>query len=201
MYLEERYPQYDGLNLTFETREGILKHCSRANALKLEAQEPHGVAARFLTGQQTSLEGQLANLADAIAYNAHDVDDGVRSGLISLEQLQSVPLFAHFYTQTLAEYPQLAQPHAQRRLLYETIRRMLSAQVYDVIHTTRLHIAQAGVQHVDDVRACGQRLVRFSDAMQTQSQALKHFLFSSSVPPRAGDAHHGCCAPNGARAV
>ena len=176
-YLEERYPQYDGLNLTFETREGILKHCSRANALKLEAQEPHGVAARFLTGQQTSLEGQLANLADAIAYNAHDVDDGVRSGLISLEQLQSVPLFAHFYTQTLAEYPQLAQPHAQRRLLYETIRRMLSAQVYDVIHTTRLHIAQAGVQHEDDVRACGQRLVRFSDAMQTQSQALKHFLF------------------------
>lgn len=176
-YLEERYPQYDGLNLTFETREGILKHCSRANALKLEAQEPHGVAARFLTGQQTSLEGQLANLADAIAYNAHDVDDGVRSGLISLEQLQSVPLFANFYTQTLAEYPQLAQPHAQRRLLYETIRRMLSAQVYDVIHTTRLHIAQAGVQHVDDVRACGQRLVRFSDAMQTQSQALKHFLF------------------------
>ena len=176
-YLEERYPQYDGLNLTFETREGILKHCSRANALKLEAQEPHGVAARFLTGQQTSLEGQLANLADAIAYNAHDVDDGVRSGLISLEQLQSVPLFAHFYTQTLAEYPQLAQPDAQRRLLYETIRRMLSAQVYDVIHTTRLHIAQAGVQHVDDVRACGQRLVRFSDAMQTQSQALKHFLF------------------------
>lgn len=175
--LEERYPQYDGLNLTFETREGILKHCSKANALKLEAQEPNGVAARFLTGQQTSLEGQLANLADAIAYNAHDVDDGVRSGLISLEQLQTVPLFAHFYAQTLAEYPQLAQPHAQRRLLYETIRRMLSAQVYDVIHTTRQHITQAGVQHVDDVRACGQRLVRFSEDMQAQSQALKHFLF------------------------
>lgn len=175
--LEERYPQYDGLNLTFETREGILKHCSKANALKLEAQEPNGVAARFLTGQQTSLEGQLANLADAIAYNAHDVDDGVRSGLISLEQLQTVPLFAHFYTQTLAEYPQLAQPHAQRRLLYETIRRMLSAQVYDVIHTTRQHITQAGVQHADDVRACGQRLVRFSEDMQAQSQALKHFLF------------------------
>ena len=176
-YLEERYPQYDGINLTFETREGILKHCSRANALKLEAQEPGGVAARFLSGRQTSLEGQLANLADAIAYNAHDVDDGVRSGLITLEQLQTVPLFAHFYEQTLAEYPQLAAPHAQRRLLYETIRRMLSAQVYDVIHTTRQHIAQAGVQHVDDVRAWGQPLVRFSDGMQAQSQALKHFLF------------------------
>lgn len=176
-YLEERYPQYDGINLTFETREGILKHCSRANALKLEVQEPGGVAARFLKGRQTSLEGQLANLADAIAYNAHDVDDGVRSGLITLEQLQTVPLFAHFYEQTLAEYPQLAAPHAQRRLLYETIRRMLSAQVYDVIHTTRQHIAQAGVQHVDDVRAWGQPLVRFSDGMQAQSQALKHFLF------------------------
>ena len=175
--LEERYPQYDGLNLTFETREGILKHCSRANALRLEAQEPGGVAARFLSGRQTSLEGQLANLADAIAYNAHDVDDGVRSGLITLEQLQAVPLFAHFHAQTLAAYPQLAQASEQRRLLYETIRRMLSAQVYDVIDTTRTQIAQAGVAHVDDVRAQGQRLVAFSAGMQAQSQALKHFLF------------------------
>ena len=175
--LEERYPQYDGLNLTFETREGILKHCSHANALRLEAQEPGGVAARFLSGRQTSLEGQLANLADAIAYNAHDVDDGVRSGLITLEQLQAVPLFAHFHAQTLAAYPQLAQASEQRRLLYETIRRMLSAQVYDVIDTTRAQIAQAGVVHVDDVRAQGQRLVAFSAGMQAQSQALKHFLF------------------------
>ena len=175
--LEERYPQYDGLNLTFETREGILKHCSRVNALRLEAQEPGGVAARFLSGRQTSLEGQLANLADAIAYNAHDVDDGVRSGLITLEQLQAVPLFAHFHAQTLAAYPQLAQASEQRRLLYETIRRMLSAQVYDVIDTTRTQIAQSGVAHVDDVRAQGQRLVAFSAGMQAQSQALKHFLF------------------------
>lgn len=175
--LEERYPQYDGINLTFETREGILKHCSRANALKLEAQEPGGVAARFLSGQQTSLEGQLANLADAIAYNAHDVDDGVRSGLISVQQLQAVPLFAHFHAQALMEYPQLAQPEADRRLLYETIRRMLSAQVYDVIETTRQRIEQAGVQSANEVRACGQRLVSFSPDMQAQSQALKHFLF------------------------
>ena len=175
-YLEERYPQYDGLNLTFETREGILKHCSRANALKLDAQEPGGVAARFLTGQQTSLEGQLANLADAIAYNAHDVDDGVRSGLISLEQLQSVPVFAHFYEQSLADFPQLAAPEAQRRLLYESIRRMLSEQVYDVIRTTRARIEAARVQNVDDVRACGLCLVSFSEEMQAQIQALKHFL-------------------------
>lgn len=176
-YLEERYPQYDGINLTFETREGILKHCSRANALKLEAQEPGGVAARFLSGQQTSLEGQLANLADAIAYNAHDVDDGVRSGLITLKQLQEVPLFAHFYAQALQAFPQLESPTHERRLLYETIRRMLSEQVYDVIDSTRARIVGAGVQHVDEVRACGQRLVSFSEGMQTQSQALKHFLF------------------------
>ena len=175
-YLEERYPQYDGINLTFETREGILKHCSRANALKLEAQEPGGVAARFLTGRQTSLEGQLANLADAIAYNAHDVDDGVRSGLITIAQLLEVPLFAHFYAQALAEHPQLAALQAQRRLLYETIRRMLSEQVYDVIHTTQAHIAAAGVQHVDDVRAHGRQLVGFSPQMHAQTQALKHFL-------------------------
>ena len=175
--LEERYPQYDGLNLTFETREGILKHCSRANALKLEAGEPGGVAARFLTGQQTSLEGQLANLADAIAYNAHDVDDGVRSGLITLEQLQSVPLFAFFYTQALNEFEHLAAPHAQRRLLYEAIRRMLSEQVYDVIRTTRHNIESAGVGGVDDVRALKRPLVSFSEGMHQQSQALKHFLF------------------------
>lgn len=174
--LEQRYPQYDGLNLTFETREGILKHCSRANALLLEAQEPGGVAARFLNGQQTSLEGQLANLADAIAYNAHDVDDGVRSGLITLEQLQQVPLFATFYAQTLAEFPHLAQASMQRRSLYETIRRILSQQVYDVIDTTRAGVVQSGVKNVDDVRRYPQRLVAFSDGMQTQSQALKHFL-------------------------
>jgi len=174
--LEERYPEFDGLNLTFETREGILKHCSRTNALQLEAVEPGGVAARFLTGQQTSLEGQLANLADAIAYNAHDVDDGVRSGLITLEQLQEVPLFAHFYAQTLAQYPHLSQSDAQRRLLYESIRRMLTEQVYDVIRTTQHAIAVAQVNTVEDVRAHKTALVRFSESMHQQSQALKHFL-------------------------
>ncbi|HAL39766.1 MAG TPA: deoxyguanosinetriphosphate triphosphohydrolase, partial [Polaromonas sp.] len=98
--LEERYPAYNGLNLTFETREGILKHCSKANARHLEAREPGGVARRFLDapdsfhGRQPSLEAQLANLADEIAYNAHDIDDGVRSGLLSLEQMEDVALFS-----------------------------------------------------------------------------------------------------------
>lgn len=175
--LEERYPDFDGLNLTFEAREGILKHCSQANAQKLEAQEPGGVAARFLHGGQPSLEAQLCNLADAIAYNAHDVDDGLRSGYITWDQVLSVPLVARYHAQALAEHPQLADAGNDRRLLYETIRRMLSDQVYDVIATTRSRIAAAGVDSVAAVRAHPERLVAFSDDMAKQSQALKQFLF------------------------
>src|ERR1700712_2897642 len=105
--LEHRYPQYDGLNLSFETREGILKHCSRANAERIEANEPNGVARRFLDGTQPTLEAQLCNLADEIAYNAHDIDDGVRSGLITVESLSEVELFERHRREALAEYPQL----------------------------------------------------------------------------------------------
>ena len=175
--LEERYPDFDGLNLTFETREGILKHCSRANALLLEAREPHGVAARFLDHSQPALEAQLCNLADAIAYNAHDVDDGVRSGLITMEQLRdAVPLFARYHEATLREHPWLAEAQASRRLLYEAIRRMLSDQVYDVIDTTRGRIAALQPRCVAEVRAHPAPLVAFSDAMRADSEKLKQFL-------------------------
>lgn len=177
-WLERRYPQFDGLNLCFETREGILKHCSQANARALEAQEPGGVGARFLLRKQPSLEAQLCNLADEIAYNAHDIDDGVRSGLISLEQLQSIPLFESHRLQALAEYPALARLESQRRLLYEAIRRMLSAQVYDVIEATRHALQTQGPKHVDEVRAMP-LLVRFSEEMHGQSLALKRFLFAN----------------------
>ena len=174
--LEERYPQFDGLNLSFETREGILKHCSRTNAEAIEAQEPGGVARRFLDRTQPSLEAQLCNLADAIAYNAHDIDDGVRSGLISLDQMQEVPLFDHYRLKALAEHPQLKDK--PRRWLYESTRRMLSEQVYDVIDTTRAAIVAAGVQTADEARLAGP-LVRFSDEMKTRSAELKKFLFAS----------------------
>src|SRR3954465_7236684 len=127
--LEERYPQFDGLNLVFETREGVLKHCSRTNAERLEQVEPAGVGRRFLDRTQPSLEAQLCNLADEIAYNAHDIDDGVRSGLLTMDQLSAVDLFARHRDDTLAEHPRLEG----RRLLYDAIRRMLSSQVYDVI--------------------------------------------------------------------
>src|SRR6478672_288865 len=147
--LEHRYPRYDGLNLSFETREGILKHCSRANAERLEAAEPGGVGRRFLDRTQPGLEAQLCNLADEIAYNAHDIDDGVRSGLITLEQLEEVALFTAWRDETLADHPGLSG----RRLLYETIRRMLSAQVYDVIEATRGALQAANVASADEARA------------------------------------------------
>lgn len=174
--LEERYPQFDGLNLTFETREGILKHCSRQHAEQLEAAEPGGVGQRFLLRQQPSLEAQLCNLADEIAYNAHDIDDGVRSGLITLAQLREVPLFDRYRFEAQAEYPDLGAATGQRRLLYESIRRMLSAQVYDVIAATQAALAQVQPGSVDAVRAAP-ALVGFSAEMREQSQALKRFLF------------------------
>ena len=172
--LEERYPEHDGLNLSFETREGILKHCSRRNAELLEAREPGGVGRRFLDGTQPGLEAQLCNLADEIAYNAHDIDDGVRSGLLQLEQLRDVPLFEDFRQQVLGQHPQLQG----RRLLYESIRRMLSAQVYDVIDATRAALEDAQPVGADAVRRCPP-LVRFSEAMRDQSTALKRFLFAN----------------------
>jgi dGTPase len=173
--LEERYPAFDGLNLSFETREGVLKHCSRTNAEHLEQTEPGGVGRRFIDRTQPSLEAQLCNLADAIAYNAHDIDDGVRSGLISMEQLLQVELFAHYHQQTLAEHPRLSEK--PRRVLYEAIRRMLSDQVYDVIDTTRQAVANAGVRTLAEARLAGP-LVAFSPGMKARSGELKKFLFA-----------------------
>ncbi len=180
--LEERYPDFNGLNLTFETREGILKHCSVANALVLEANEPGGVARRFLPSAtpdavrlQPSLEAQLCNLADEIAYNAHDIDDGVRSGLITLEQLCEVELFETFRRQALAQHSKLGDAAQSRRLLYDTIRRMLSAQVYDVIAATQDALAQAAPSNAAQARQAGP-LLCFGADMRRQSSLLKRFL-------------------------
>jgi dGTPase len=169
--LEERYPGFDGLNLTFETREGILKHCSRRNAEALERAEPGGVGERFLIGERPSLEAQVCNLADEIAYNAHDIDDGVRSGLLEHEQLLALPLFLRFHRETLAEHPALDG----RRLLFEIVRRMLSAQVYDLIDASGAAIAQHAPASVDEVRRLPE-LVSFSPAMQASAREVKAFL-------------------------
>lgn len=182
-HLEERYPEFDGLNLTFETREGILKHCSLTNARLLESAEhayadgQGGVGLRFLHATQPSLEAQLCNLADEIAYNAHDIDDGIRSGLITLEQMQAVPLFATYCEQALAAHATLRQAGQARRLMYESIRRMLSEQVFDVIAATDRAIAQAKVQSVNEVRQAAP-LVGFTQDMGQRSAELKKFLFA-----------------------
>lgn len=176
--LESCYPAFDGLNLSFETREGILKHCSPRNASHLESKEPQGVAHRFLRSngnencsRQPGLEAQLANLADEIAYNAHDIDDGVRSGLLHLDQLDEVELFSRYKKASLREHPHLRG----RRLLFDTIRRMLSAQVYDVTDASKQALRDAAPVSVDAVRRLPP-LICFSKDMALQSQQLKRFL-------------------------
>jgi dGTPase len=171
--LEQRYPAFDGLNLSFETRAGILKHCTRADAIALLATEPDGPAARFVHGGQPSLEAQLVNVVDELAYGAHDVDDGVRAGLITLDQALEVPLLASWHAAVLSDHPQLAG----KRLLYEMLRRMLSAQVRDLATHTAGRVAEAGVDTAKAVHAAPAPLAALSPALRQQTIELKRFLF------------------------
>ncbi|NDC09393.1 MAG: deoxyguanosinetriphosphate triphosphohydrolase [Oxalobacteraceae bacterium] len=164
--LEQRYGAFDGLNLSFETREGILKHCSLPNAQVLGE-----VGRRFIEKKQPSLEAQLTNLADEIAYNNHDIDDGLRSGLLSLDQLQEVGLFARFFAEVQKEFVGISG----RRAINETVRRMINALVVDLIETSRLNISEAGIESIADVRNAPP-LIGFSAAMKEEAQTLKRFL-------------------------
>jgi dGTPase len=164
--LEQRYAAFDGLNLCFETREGILKHCSLKNARRLGA-----VGARFLKRRRPSLEAQLANHADEIAYNNHDVDDGLRSGLLGIEQLAQVDIFARHMKQVLREYPKLDG----RRLVHETVRRMISTLVVDLTRQTAKNIKMHAPCSVEDVRAAPP-LVAHSAPILRQQKVLKQFL-------------------------
>ncbi|MGZ3240494.1 MAG: deoxyguanosinetriphosphate triphosphohydrolase [Burkholderiaceae bacterium] len=164
--LEERYGAFDGLNLTFETREGILKHCSHANALQLGE-----IGLRFIEKKQPTLEAQLANLADEIAYNNHDIDDGLRSGLLTLAQLDEIDFFAQHHHEVQKEYPDISG----RRVISETVRRMINALIVDLIDTSQEQIHSAQLKSVDDVRNA-QTLIRFSDKMGEQAVQLKRFL-------------------------
>ena len=165
--LEERYASFPGLNLTYETREGILKHCSRTNARRLGA-----LGERFLAGGQPSLEAQVANLADEIAYNNHDVDDGLRAGLLDIETLTSVEFFREQHETVRARWPALTG----RRVVHETIRAMINRQATDLLETSRAAIDAAGPRSVDDVRGHRSGLVRFSSAMLEQHRELKQLL-------------------------
>jgi len=164
--LEERYAAFNGLNLCFETREGILKHCSPENARRLGE-----LGERFLRRRQPSVEAQLANLADEIAYNNHDIDDGLRSGLLTLAQLDEVPVFARHARTVRAEHPGIGE----RRMIHETVRRMINALVVDLIAESRRRIAEAAPALVDDVRAAPP-LVAFSAPVRAEADTLKLFL-------------------------
>ena len=174
--LEQRYPHFDGLNLSFETREGILKHCSRTRAERLERDEPNGVGRRFIDGTQPSLEAQLVNLADEMAYSAHHIDDPVRSGLITAEQLRQLSLFQRCDEEALASHPQLNEA-ASRRLLFDTLRRMLALQADDVVANTRGALERGRPADANAVRRAP-ALVAFSAPMRDAATALKRFLFA-----------------------
>ena len=167
--LEEKYADFPGLNLSFETREGILKHCSAKNAADLGE-----VGARFLNKQQPSLEAQLTNLADEIAYNSHDVDDGLRAELISIQQLREVPLFNQQYEEVRSRYPELSQ----RRVIHEVVRRLINCQVVDLVQTSMAELARHAPPDLEAVRRRSAPLIAFSDDMRERNLELKRFLRS-----------------------
>jgi dGTPase len=165
--LEAKYADFPGLNLMFETREGILKHCSARNARELGA-----IGERFLKRTQPGLEAQIADVADAIAYNNHDVDDGLRAGLLSLSQLREQSLFGIQYERVHERYPELED----RRLIYEIIRRMIGTVVNDLVEESTRRIEASRPASIEDVRAAGRPLIAMSDDIAAQHQSLKRFL-------------------------
>lgn len=165
--LEEHYAAFSGLNLTFETREGILKHCSLNNARTLGE-----LGERFIQRRQPTLEAQIANLADEIAYNNHDLDDGLRAGLITLDELKQVPLFKRQYDVVIATYPSLNG----RRLVHEIVRRMIAYVVTDLIESTAAQLRAAAPRDVEAVRSASGPLVKFSEPVQTEHKELKRYL-------------------------
>ena len=165
--LEQKYADFNGLNLTFETREGILKHCAIKNAKDLG-----DVGERFLEKTQPSLEAQLTDLSDETAYNNHDIDDGIRYGLISIDDLLNIELFRTQYDIVNKQYPGLDD----KKLIHEIIRRMINVMVVDLIDTSRQNIKNASLSTIEDVRKQGQKIMAFSEAMTEKKLELKQFL-------------------------
>ena len=165
--LEERYAEFPGLNLTFETREGILKHCSKEKARSLDE-----LGERFLTGGRPGLEAQIANVADEIAYNNHDVDDGLRAGLLHIDQLADCRLFRDQLEAVRARWPGLSE----RRLVHELIRRMIDYVVSDLVARTRQELEARRPKSIEDVRRAGVALVSLSEEAQRHHLELKRFL-------------------------
>jgi len=165
--LEERYASFLGLNLTHESREGILKHCSNANAKLLG-----DIGIRFIKKTMPGLEAQLTNFADEIAYNSHDVDDGLRSGLITIKQLRDVELFNTQYEQVLGLYPDISE----RLIIHESVRRLIDCQISDLIKTSQANLSEKPPENIAAVRKQKTPLIQFSDKMLEQNLELKSFL-------------------------
>jgi dGTPase len=165
--LEQKYADFDGLNLCFETREGILKHCSQSNARTLG-----DVGERFLNKTFPSLEAQLTDYSDEIAYNNHDIDDGIRYGLIDIADMLNIELFRTQYDVVTRKYTSLDD----KKLIHEVIRRMINVMVVDLIDTSRQNIEQANPQSIDDVRNHDSKMMAFSDEMNEKKLQLKQFL-------------------------
>ncbi len=166
-WLETSYADFQGLNLTFETREGILKHCNLKHAKKLGE-----VGERFLNKTQPSLEAQLTNIADEIAYNNHDIDDGLRSGLITVEDMRQVELFSASYDRVMWQYPDITG----RKAIHETIRRIIGLLVVDLTETSQQAIEEAEVKTIEDVRMQPKPLMQFSEPIKKSNLQLKRFL-------------------------
>ncbi|CDQ12259.1 Deoxyguanosinetriphosphate triphosphohydrolase-like protein [Acidithiobacillus ferrivorans] len=167
-HLEKRYGDFPGLNLSFETREGILKHCARSKAADLG-----DVGERFLQGTQPGLEAQISNLADEIAYNNHDIDDGLRAGLLSLEELCASTLYGVIFAEVHQRYPEASQTV----LRHETGRRLINLLIHDLVDETRRHIAAEGITTIAEVRAAPRPLAAHSPAIAQEVVTLKRFLF------------------------
>jgi dGTPase len=165
--LEKRYAIFPGLNLTFETREGILKHCSKNNAKTLGI-----IGERFINNEKPGIEAQIANIADEIAYNNHDIDDGLRAGLLDIESLRKCELVDIHYKRVKEKWPDLSGSH----LRHEIIRRMINYVVSDLIETSEELITSVSPIDIDDVRKCGKSLIRMSKKTESMHKALKKFL-------------------------
>lgn len=165
--LEEKYAEFPGLNLTYESREGILKHCSNKDAKKLGE-----LGERFLNKNQTSLEAQACDLADEIAYNNHDIDDGLRYGLITIDQLMETQIFRDQYEIVNQTYPDINE----RKRIHEIIRRMINRMVVDLIETSKSRLIELNLQHPDEARSQKEYIISFSDDIKQQNLELKRFL-------------------------
>ena len=165
--LENVYPNFSGLNLCFETREGILKKCNKARAEKIG-----DIANRILNKEQSSLEAQVTNLCDEIAYNNHDIQDGIRAKKIFLEQLEEVPIFKDQMVITLEQYPQLSKS----KIVNETVRRIINLLVTDLISNSEKNILEQNIETPMDVKNCDNQIVEFSEKIKIESMTLKRFL-------------------------